>query len=183
MRADDNIHRAFGHAFEGGGGGFAAVETRQAGDFHRKVGKAVGKILRVLLDQQRGGREHSHLFAAHYGDKGGAQGNFGFAEADIAAHQSIHRFALGEVFQHRADGGGLVFGFFVAEAVGKGLVILLVKGEFEAFLRCALGVEVEQLGGGVARFFSGFALGFRPYAAAEFVQMHVFMRLAGVAAD
>ena len=123
------------------------------------------------------------MFAAHHGDKSGAQGNFGFAETDIAAHQSVHRFALGKVFQHRADGGGLVFGFFVAEAVGKGLVILLVKGEFEAFLRGALGVEVEQLGGGVARFFGGFALGFRPRTAAEFVQMHVFMRLAGIAAD
>ena len=37
--------------------------------------------------------------------------------AHIAAHEPVHRLALGEVFEHGADGGGLVFGFFVAEAV------------------------------------------------------------------
>ena len=183
MGADHNIHRALGHAFEGGGCGFAAVKARQAGYFHGKIGEAVGKILRVLLHQQGGGGEHGHLFAAHYRHKRGAQRDFGFAEADVAANQSVHRFALGEVFQHRADGGGLIFGFFVAEAVGKGLVILFVEGEFEAFLRRALGIKVEQFGSGVARFFGGFAFGFAPRTAAEFVQLHGVGRLAGIAAD
>ena len=117
MRADYDIHRAIGHAFERLLGGFAGVETGKLRHFHRKVGEAVGEVLRMLLHQQGGGREHAHLFAAHHRHKGRAQGHFGFAEAHIAAHEPVHRLALGEVFEHRADGGGLVFGFFIAEAV------------------------------------------------------------------
>ena len=117
MRADHDIHRAICHAFECLLGGFAGVEAGKLRHFHGEIGKAVGEVLRVLLHQQGGGGEHAHLLAAHHRHKGRAQGHFGFAEAHIAAHQAIHRLALGEVFEHGADGGRLVFGFFIAEAV------------------------------------------------------------------
>ena len=77
----------------------------------------------------------------------------------------------------------LVFGFFVAEAVGKRLIVQLVDFKLVSRLGGALSVEVEQLGGGVARFFGGLALRLVPCTAAELVQGDVFMRLTGVAAD
>ena len=95
MRADDNIHRAVCHAGERGAGFFAAVEARKLGDFDGKIGETVGKILRVLLHQKRGGREHGDLFTAHHGNECGAQSDFGFAEPHIAAHQPVHRAGLG----------------------------------------------------------------------------------------
>ena len=137
----------------------------------------------MLLDQKRGRGEYGDLFAAHYRHKRGAQGDFGFTETDIAAHEAVHRLRLCQIFNHSGDGGGLVFGFFVAEAVGKRLIVHLVDFKLVSRLGGALGVEVEQLGGGVARFFGGLAFRLVPRAAAEFVQDDVFMRLAGVAAD
>ena len=95
MRADDDVHRAVCHACERGAGFFAAVEARKLGNFDGEIGETVGKILRVLLYQKRSRREHGDLFAAHHGNKGGTQGDFGFAEAHVAAYQSIHRAGLG----------------------------------------------------------------------------------------
>ena len=126
MRADNDIDRAVRHAFQRGFGGFAVVETRKAGDFHGEIGEAVGEVLRVLLDQKRGRGEYGDLFAAHHRHKRGAQGDFGFAETDITAHKAVHRLRLCQILNHGGDGSGLVFGFFVAEAVGKRLIVQLV---------------------------------------------------------
>ena len=115
MRADNNIDRAIRHAFQRGFGGFAVVETRKAGDFHREIGEAVGEVLRVLLDQKRGRGEYGDLFAAHHRYKRGAQGDFGFAEANIAAYEAVHRLRLCQILNHSGNGGSLVFGFFIAE--------------------------------------------------------------------
>ncbi len=183
MRADNDVDRAVRHAFQRGFSGFAVVETRKASDFHREIGETVGKVLRVLLDQKRGRGEYGDLFAAHHRHKRGAQGNFGFAEADIAAHKAIHRLRLRQIFNHGGDGGGLVFGFLVAEAVSKRLIIQLVDFKLVSRLGSASGVKVKQLGGGIARLFGGFALRLVPRATAELVQGNVFMRLTGVAAD
>lgn len=183
MRTDNDIDSTVRHAFERGFGGFAVVETRKAGDFYGEIGETVGEVLRVLLDQKRGRGEYGDLFAAHHRHKRGAQGDFGFAETDIAAHKSVHRLRLRQIFNHGGDGGGLVFGFLVAEAVGKRLIVRLVDFKLVSRLGGALGVEVEQLGGGIARFFGGFALRLVPRAAAELVQGDAFMRLTGVAAD
>ena len=130
--------------------------------FNRKVGKTVGKILRVLLHQQRGRRQHRHLFATHYRHKRSAQRHFGFAKAHIATNQPVHRLARKQVFDGGDDGTGLVFGFFIAKAIGKLLIILLIQTEGMAFERRTLGIQIEQFGGGIARFFGGFALGLAP---------------------
>ena len=183
MRADNNIDRAVRHAFQRGFGGFAVIETRKAGDFHGEISEAVGEVLRVLLHQKRGRGEYGDLFAAHHRHKRGAQGDLGFAETDIAAHEAVHRLRLRQIFNHSGDGCGLVFGFFIAETIGKRLIVHLVDFKLVSRLGGALGVEVEQFGGGVARFLSGFAFRLVPCATAELVQSNVFMRLTGIAAD
>ena len=68
---------------EGGGGALAALEARQLGDFRKPVGKAVGKILKVLFGQQGGRRQHRHLFAASTATNARA-GILQFAKAHIA---------------------------------------------------------------------------------------------------
>ena len=95
------------------------LKRERLATFTGEIGKAVGKVLRVLLDQKRSRSEYGDLFAAHHCYKRGAQGDFGFTEADIAAHKAVHRLRLCQVFNHGGNSGGLVFGFFVAEAVGK----------------------------------------------------------------
>ena len=179
--ADHNVHAAVGQAGHGGLELFAALEARQLGDFHRPVGKAVGKILKVLFGQQGGRRQHRHLFAAQHRHKRRAQGHFGFAKAHIAAHQPVHRLARGHVGNHRVDGGLLVGGFVKGKAIGKGGVVVFGQGKGVAFAGGALGVQVQQLGGGVAGFFGGALFGLVPLRRAQFGQRGVFLRAAGPA--
>ena len=50
--------------------------------------------LRVMLAGEQGGRaDQRHLHARHRDDERGAQRDLGLAEADIAAHQPVHRLA------------------------------------------------------------------------------------------
>ena len=116
------------------------------------------------------GHEHGDLLAVGDRDEGGAQGDLGLAEADVAADQPVHRLARLHVLDHRVDGGQLVGRFLEAEAVGEGFQFLLLEVELVALARGALGVEVQQFGGGVAHLRGGLLLGLFPLAGTEPVQ-------------
>jgi hypothetical protein len=68
------------------------------------------------------------------------------------------------------DGGALVGRFLEAEVGGELLVVVRRVAEGMALARGAAGVDVEQLGGGVAHLLGGLALGLFPLAAAQLVQ-------------
>ena len=127
----------------------------------------------MLLGKQGGGGEDHHLFAARHGGKGGAQRHLGLAETDVAAHEPIHGFARAHVGEHGVDGRLLVRRGLERESGAEGFVVALVEPEGEAGTGGALGVEREQLGGGVSRLFGGLAFGFFPLAGAEAVQLDV----------
>jgi hypothetical protein len=74
-----------------------AAEARQRFDLDRPVGEAVCERLIVLLRQQRGRHEHRDLLAGLNRDEGCAQRDLGLAEADVAAHDAIHRLAAAEI--------------------------------------------------------------------------------------
>ncbi len=159
------------------------AEAAHLGDLHRPFGEAVHQRLVVLLGQQRGRRQERHLPAARDGDEGGAQGHLGLAEADVAAHQPVHRARADHVLDHRVDGGVLVGRFLEAEVVGELLVVLRRVAEGVALARRAPGVDVEQLGGRVAHLLGGLALGFFPLARSQPVQRRLVGAHARVAAD
>ena len=121
----------------------------------------------MLFREQRGRREDRHLLAIGDCHVGRTQGDFGLAEADIAADEAVHRPARAHVFDHGGNRGRLIRCFLEAEAFGKGVVVTLLKAEGMALARGAAGVEVEQLGGGVAHLNGGAALGLFPLAAAQ----------------
>ena len=138
----------------------------------------------VLLGQQRGRRQDRHLLAAVHRDEGGAQRHLGLAEADVAADQPVHRLRADHVLDHRVDRGALVGRLLEAEAGGEGLVVVRARsGSAIALARGAAGVQVQQLGGGVAHLLGGLALGLVPLARAQPVQRRFFGADAGVAAD
>ena len=60
---------------------------------------------------------------------------------------------------------------------------MLVQSEGAAFAQCTLGIDVQQLGRGVAYCFRRLLLGFLPGIAAEAVNRCLLGRAAGVAAD
>jgi hypothetical protein len=63
------------------------------------------------------------------------------------------------------------------------LVVVRLEAEREALARGAAGVEVEQLGGGVAHLLGGLAPRLLPLARAEAVQRRLLGADAGVARD
>ena len=183
VRADHDVHRAVGKAFEGGGDFFARSETRDFGHLDRPFGKAVFERLVVLLGQQRGGCQQRDLFAARDGHKGGPQRDLGLAKTHIAADQAVHGAGADHVLDDAVDGGLLVGGFFKAKVVGEGFVVLRAVAERVALACSAAGVDVEELGSGVAHLLGGAAFGLFPLARAQLVQWRFVGAHACVAAN
>ena len=181
--ADHDIDGAVCHAGQRHGLFRPAAKARQLGEFYRPIREAIGESLEVLSRQQRGRREHRHLHAVGHRDERGAQGDLGLAEADIAANQAVHGFALAQVLDHRIDGGELIRGFVEAERFREGIEVVLIDGEGAPMARCALRIEVEQFRRGVADLPRGAALGLVPDIAAQPVQRRLFGRSAAVASD
>jgi hypothetical protein len=129
----------------------------------------------VLLGQQRGGRQKGHLLAAHDRHEGRAQGDLGLAEAHVAADQAVHGLGADHVLHHGVDGGRWSAVSSKPKS-GELLVVLGAVAEGMALARGAAGVDVEQLGGGVAHLLGGLALGLFPLAAAQLVQRRLRAR-------
>jgi hypothetical protein len=183
VRADDDVDLAAGELFDDLGRFLGAPEARELRDLHRPLGEAVAEGLQVLLGEERGGAQDHHLLAVGDRDERRAQCDLGLAEADIAAHQAVHRLARDHVGHHGLDGRRLVDRFLEAEAVGEGLEVVLLDGKRMSQPRCALGIQREQLRRGVAHLLRGARLGLVPLAAAELVQRRLLGLRAAVAAD
>ena len=52
---------------------------------------ALAENVEMLLREHGRRHEHGDLFAVHHGLERRADGDFGFAEADVAANQAVHR--------------------------------------------------------------------------------------------
>ena len=92
-------------------------EPGQHLDPHRVAGEAVAEGLVVLLGEQRGGHEHGHLLAVLHGLERGPDGDLGLAEADVAAHEAVHRVVGLHVGLHVVDGRELVGRLLVGEGL------------------------------------------------------------------
>ena len=120
----------------------------------------------MLFAEQGGRAQHRHLLATGDGAEGGAQGDFRLAEADIAADQAIHRLAGTHVLDNCKNGLRLIVGFFKAETVSEGFVVVFLKIKGMALAGGTRGVQGKQFGGGIVRLFGGLALGLFPLAGA-----------------
>ena len=183
VRADHEIDRPGGDAVECRLDFLRRAESRQLGQLHGPFRKAVGEYLEVLLGEQRGRHQQRHLLAVGDGDECGAQRDLGLAEADVAAHQPVHRLARRQVLDHRLDRRLLVGRFLEGKAFGERLVVVRLERERVSLPRCALRVEVEKLRRRVVRALGRLAFRFLPLSTAELVQRRGFGRRAAVATD
>jgi hypothetical protein len=187
VRADQHVDLAFGRFLQRLRLFLRALEARDFGDARRPLvrhlGEAVAEGLVVLFGQQRGRCEDGHLLAVGHRDEGSAQRDLGLAEADVAAHQAVHRPAGGHVADHRVDCAHLVRCFLEAETFGEGVHVVLLEAEGVALACRALCVQRQQFGSRVAHLRGGALLGLFPLAGAELVQMHLVAWRTAVAAD
>ena len=108
------------------------------------VGHPFAQGLPVLLGQHGGGGEQGDLPAAHDGFESGADGDFGFAEADVAADESVHRLGRFHVGFGVDDGAELVGGFVEGERVFKFALPSVVRGKDDAGLEFPFGLHAEE---------------------------------------
>ncbi len=183
VSADHQVDRARGQPFQRRLDFLGRAEARQLDDPDRELGEAVGEHLEVLLGQQRRRHEHRDLPAVAERHERGAQRDFGLAETDIATDQPVHRLAGGEILDDGLDRRLLVRCLVEGEAFRERFVIVRIEPERMTLARGALGIEVEQLGGGVVRLAGRTLLRLVPLAAAELVQRCRVRRRATVAPD
>lgn len=136
----------------------------------------------MLLGEQRGRRQQRDLLAAHHRDERRTQRDFGLAEADVAAHEAVHRLAARHVADHGRDRRGLVGRLLEAEAFRELHVVARIERERMAFARAAR-VEVQQLGRRIADLLRSLALRALPLAGAERMQRRAVGIGAAVARD
>ena len=90
------------------------LEYRQGGSRFAQQAAQDARYLKValadevLLRQNCGGHEHSDLFPAHHGFERGADGDFRFTKAYVAANQPVHRLGAFHVELGFVDGFELV---------------------------------------------------------------------------
>ena len=147
---------------------------------HREVFEALLKRVVVLEGEHRGGHKHGGLLAVGGGLEGGANGDFGLAEAHVAAYQAVHGLVLFHVGLHGLRGLKLVGGVLVDERRLQ-LVLQVSVGRIGVTLfAAALGIELYEVAGNVFQLALGAALQFVPRARAEFAQARLHTLLAAV---
>ena len=114
----------------------------------------------MLAGQKRGRHHHRHLLARHGRDEGGAHGDFGLAETDIAADQPVHRPALGQIGDGVGDGLFLILGLLIGKAGAEFVIKALGRIDRRQRFELAGGGDLDQLGGDLAHplLHLGFAL-------------------------
>ena len=170
MGAHHDIDGAAGQPVAGGGGILRRDKARQRAHLQREAAEPLGKGLRVLARQQRGGRDHRDLLARHRRGEGGAHGHLGLAESHVAADQPVHRLARGQVGHHVLDGAKLVVGFLVGEAGGEFLPRVVRRLQHRGAAQRALGGDADQAVGHLADAVLEPRLARLPGAAAELVE-------------
>ncbi len=149
---------------------FLVAKAAQHLDVHRKRSEAALERFEVLEGEHRGGREHGDLFAVAQRLERSAHRDFGFAVADVAAQQPVHRMAAFHVFLDLLDGGELVLGLGEVEGVLEFALPVAVVRKCEALGHLALRIKLEQLVGHVAHLGFDARLGARPRGAAQPVE-------------
>ncbi len=137
----------------------------------------------MLLREDRGGHEDGDLFAALDDLEGGADGDLGFAKADVAADETIHRAGALEVGFGGFDGGELVLRFGEGERALEFLLPVVIGRERVAGLGFALGLNFEEVGGEIDGGALGGLAGFFPAVGADFTELGFGFAEADVAAD
>ena len=153
MCANHNIDLPIGQTGFGIGCLFAADKAGQFANLHWQTGKAVFEGLAVLSCQQGCRGNHRHLLTRHGGNKGSTQGDFGFAETDIAANQPVHWPAARQIIHYRRNGIKLVVGFLVRKAAAKPIINGRLRQHFLALSHGARRRGFNQLLGNQFQLF------------------------------
>ncbi len=127
-----------------------------------------------VLHRQDGRRsDDGNLLAVCDGSRGSAYGDLGLPEANVTAHESIHRLARLHVAEDVGDGLGLIRSQLVGEGVDDRYFQLRVRLEHEAFAGVPPGGSLKQLVSDATGVFSGFLASPLPFPRPRFVESYL----------
>ncbi len=124
----------------------------------------------MLLGQQGGGHENGHLITRRDRHERRTQRHLGLTKSHVAANDPVHRVGPRQIGHDLIDGALLVRCFFKRKLGRKLGIVGFIRRHGNALTRGPLGLNFQQIGGGVARFFSGFLARLGPAFVAELVQ-------------
>ena len=133
----------------------------------------------MLPRQQGGGGEDGALLAAHDALEGRPEGDFGLADADVAAEQAVHGPAFFHVLFDLSGGVELVVRLVVLEAGFKVALPVAVGGKGVARGLPSAGVKLDQLLRHLLGGLFHLGAGALPLGAAQLGQLHLFLVAGG----
>ena len=119
VRADDHVHAAVGQIFDDALLLAAGAKAREQFDANGIIGQALPERVEMLLRQHSRRHQHGDLLSVHHGLERGADGDLGFAKADVATNQAIHRLGFFHVGFGFLNGAPLIGGFLKKEGAFK----------------------------------------------------------------
>ena len=143
--ADDDVHAAGLQAPQRLLLLLCGAEAGEHPDLHRESLHAGDDGVVVLPRQQGGGGEDGALLAAHDALEGRPEGDFGLADADVAAEQAVHGPAFFHVLFDLGGGVELVVRLVVLEAGFKVALPVAVGRKGVAHGLPSAGVKLDQL--------------------------------------
>ena len=126
------------------------AEPRDHLHAHREVAVARPERVPVLLGEDRGRRKHQSLLAVDGHGEGRADGDLRLPEADVAAHEAVHRTWRLEVLLHRLDRRLLVGRLSIRELGLEPLEVLVAKVVRDTGRLLPLRIESKELAGQLA---------------------------------
>ena len=145
MRADKDVHLALLDSFQRLFDLLRGAEPVDIGDVARHVGQTLAEGVVVLHGEHGGGHQHGHLLAVAHGLERRSDGDFGLAEAHVAANETVHRVVALHIGLHLGQGLDLVGGVFVDERRFQRALQVAVGRVGEPLLGFAFGVELDQI--------------------------------------
>ena len=173
MSADHNVDRAVLQAFLNFSRLRRRLQPRKHAHVERKTGHPLFEIIIVLPRQQSRRHDQRHLRACHRHGERCPQRNFGFAEADVAADQPIHRNTGCQIAQHVTDRIQLIFGFIIRKTGAKLVIKPFRRNIGFRFFQLTLRGDGNQLFGNFVNPFFDFCLFCLPGRAAERIQLNI----------
>ncbi len=125
----------------------------------------------MLAHQHRRGSDDRDLPPRQRYGRGGAQRDFGLAEADISTYQPIHRLARGEIPQHGVDGRRLIRSLRIGEAGDETVIGLLGRLDRRQGGRRPSAGQFDQPLRGLADLQAHLFLAFEPGVAVQPIQL------------
>ncbi len=143
------------------------AKTRKQLHTDGKAFHPAGNGLVVLPCKDRRGNHHSALLSVRHALERGAQGNFRFSEADVAAQQPIHRDTALHIRFDLVDTAELIVGFIKLEVRLKIALPLVIRRKSVPFCLHPLGVKADKVLGDILNGAAHLCLGLLPVVSAQ----------------